>query len=82
MSLNLRLGLEESELGGDSRIIVTESDGRKLGLIVDTVYSVSRYSGDEVEKPESVNDEGQFITGIVHHEDGMILLLNLHGIMD
>lgn len=82
MNLNLRLGLEESELGEDSRIIVTELDGRKLGLIVDNVYSVTRYSEDEVEKPESVSNENHFVEGIVHHEDDMILLLNLHEIMD
>jgi len=82
MSLNLRLGLEESELGEDSRIIVTELDGRKLGLIVDNVYSVTRYSEDEVEKTESVSDGEQFIKGIVHQGNDMILLLNLHEIMD
>jgi len=54
----------------------------KLGLIVDTVNSVSRYSEDEVEKTESVSEGEQFIKGIVHQGNDMILLLNLHEIMD
>lgn len=82
MSLSLRLGLEESESGKDSRIIVAETNEKKLGLIVDTVYSVSRYSEDEVEKTESVNDGDQFIKGIVHQGNDIILLLDLYEIMD
>ena len=77
MSLSLRLGLEESELSKDSRIIVVEKDEQKLGLIVDCVYSVTQYSEDQVEEPECVSDEDQFINGIVHQENDMTLLLDL-----
>lgn len=77
MNLSLRLGLEESEISKDSRIIVVEKNNLKLGLTVDSVYSVTPYSKDHVEKPESVSGEEQFISGIVHQENDMILLLDL-----
>lgn len=82
VSLSLRLGLDENEIGRDSRIIVAETDRGKLGLIVDSVYSVTRYSDDEVETPEAMNGEDKFIKGILKQEDGMILLLNLEEIME
>lgn len=77
INLHLRLGLTEGELGKDARIIVTETDGHKTGFIVDSVYSVTPYSESEVDVPEAVAAEKQHLTGIVHHADGMILLLDL-----
>ncbi|AGL01710.1 chemotaxis protein CheW [Desulfoscipio gibsoniae] len=82
ISLSLRLGLEENKLGRDSRIIVTETIKGKLGLIVDSVYSVTRYSNDEVEKSETMNGEDRFIKGILKEENDMILLLNLKEVME
>lgn len=81
ISLNLRLGMEETDVSDESRIIVVEKDDVKLGLIVDSVYSVTRYTEDRVETPESLSSESQFIRGVVHEEDDIILLLDLEKIM-
>jgi len=80
INLHLRLGLEEGQLGKDARIIVTEANDHKIGFIVDNVYSVTTYNENEVDKPETFAAEEQHIMGIVHHEDGMILLLDLQKI--
>lgn len=82
ISLNLRLGLDEGEVGDESRIIVVEKNDIKLGLIVDSVFSVTRYSPGEVESPESLSVESRFIEGIVHQENNMILLLDLNKVME
>jgi len=80
INLHLRLGLNQVQLGKDARIIVTEVSGLKIGFTVESVYSVSTYDENEVDRPDTVATEGQYITGIVHHEDGMILLLDLEKI--
>ncbi len=77
INLHLRLGLEEGQLGKDARIIVTEANGHKIGFTVENVYSVTTYNENEVDRPETVTAEEQHIIGIVHHESGMILLLDL-----
>lgn len=82
ISLNLRLGLDEGEVNDESRIIVVEKNDVKLGLIVDSVHSVTQYATGEVETPESLSAENQFIKGIVHQENNMILLLDLDKIMN
>jgi len=82
ISLNLRLGLDEGEVNDESRIIVVEKNDVKLGLIVDSVHSVTQYAPGEVETPESLSAENQFIKGIVHQENNMILLLDLDKIMN
>jgi len=77
ISLGLRLGLGESEVTKDSRIIVVEQNGQKIGLTVDSVYSVSEYSPEQMEEPESLGGKEQFIKGVVHQDSDMVLLLDL-----
>jgi len=77
ISLGLRLGLGESEITKDSRIIVVEQNGQKIGLTVDSVYSVSEYSPEQMEEPESLGGKEQFIKGVVHQDSDMVLLLDL-----
>lgn len=78
ISLGLRLGIEDSEINKDTLIIVAEAEGKKLGLVVDNVYSVTRYDGDEV---ENLDVENEFVDGVVHRDRDTILLLNLGQIM-
>ncbi len=79
ISLGLRLGLLESKADKESRIIVTESGGRKLGLVVDNVYSVTRFKGDELEELDTDN---KFVDKVLNNADGTILLLNLPQIIN
>lgn len=81
VSLGLRLGLGEGEVTKDSRIIVVEQGDKKLGLTVDSVYSVSEYSYDQIEKPETLGDVEQFIKGVIHQDEDMILLLDIDRII-
>ena len=82
ISLSLRLGLEESELSNESRVVVIEKEEQKLGLIVDSVSSVSLYVDDEIEKPEAMKSSGDFIDGVIHQENNIILLLDMEKIIN
>ena len=77
ISLGLRLGLGESEITKDSRIIVVEQNGQKIGLTVDSVYSVSEYSPEQMEEPEALGGTEHFIKGVIYQDNDMILLLDL-----
>lgn len=83
INLNMRLGLsEKSEVGKDSRIIVIEKNGEKLGLVVDGVRAVTRYDPAKLEEPESaVRDSGNFLHGILHLDNDIAMLLDLDKIM-
>lgn len=80
MSLGLRLGLDEGELGKDSRIIVTELNGSNFGFIVDRVNFVMKFSEDKASKPD--RREKQFIRGIVQQGDEKILILDINRIIN
>ncbi len=77
ISMGLRLGLGESEETRDSRIIVVEQNNQKLGLTVDSVYSVSEFSQEQIEEPQALGDREQFIKGVIHQGNDMVLLLDL-----
>jgi len=62
-----------------NRILVTEIDGKVIGLIVDEVSEVLRLNPEKIEPPpEMVNSVGaECITGVGKLDDGIILLLDL-----
>ena len=62
-----------------NRILVTEMNGKIVGLIVDEVSEVLRLNPDNIEPPpEMVDSAGaEYITGIGRLEDGIIILLDL-----
>jgi len=77
INLNKRLNLPVSEYGEDTRIIVVENGGQKVGMIVDIVLEVGRFSEDEIEPPSVAGDSVDFLKGVVKKKDQLWLLLNL-----
>lgn len=81
ISLNRRLGLPETELNEDTRIIVVENKGNKVGMIVDSVLEVGRYTESEVEPPNMIGDNVDFLKGVVKKGDQLWLLINLNTVL-
>ncbi len=77
INLNKRLNLPVSEYNDDTRIIVVENDGQKVGMIVDIVLEVGRFSDDEIEPPSVAGDNVSYLKGVVKKGDQLWLLLNL-----
>ena len=81
ISLNRRLGLPETELNEDTRIIVVENKGNKVGMIVDSVLEVGRFTESEVEAPNTIGDNVDFLRGVVKKDDQLWLLINLDTVL-
>ena len=77
INLNKRLNLPVSQYGEDTRIIVVENGGQKVGMIVDIVLEVGRFSEDEIEPPSVAGDSVDYLKGVVKKKDQLWLLLNL-----
>lgn len=77
INLNKRLNLPVSEYNEDTRIIVVEHDGQKVGMIVDVVMEVGRFSNDEIEPPAVAGDNVEYLKGVVKKGEQLWLLLNL-----
>ncbi len=77
INLNKRLNLPVSECSEDTRIIVVEQDGQKVGMIVDIVLEVGRFTDDEIEPPSVAGDNVDYLKGVVKKGEQLWLLLNL-----
>ena len=77
INLNKRLNLPVTEYGENTRIIVVESDGQKVGMIVDIVLEVGQFNESEIEPPSVAGDSVDFLKGVVKKKDNLWLLLEL-----
>jgi purine-binding chemotaxis protein CheW len=77
INLNKRLNLQVSDYSEDTRIIVVEYGGQKVGMIVDVVLEVGRFNEEEVEPPSVAGDNVDYLRGVVKKKDQLWLLLNL-----
>ncbi len=78
IDLRRRFGLAAGEHAENTRIIVTNTSERTIGLIVDEVNEVLRLDGNQIEPlPEGVTDvDISYITGVVKLKDRILILLD------
>lgn len=79
VDLRKRFGMEPTERGDASRIIVVEVHGRTLGFVVDKVNEVLRISSKIVEPAPAMacSIQSDFIEGVGKLQDRLLILLNL-----
>src|SRR5262249_15772967 len=74
-----RFGEKEITANKKNRIMVTEVDGKMVGLIVDAASEVLKIAETEVELPPNVFDEGElnYVTGVGKLKGRLIILVDL-----
>jgi len=84
VDLRLRFGLSESEPTDDTRIVVINTSGKTIGLIVDAVSEVLRISNGQIAPPPpSVAGVGKdYLTGLVKLESRLLILLDIEKILN
>jgi len=84
IDMRKRLRLGESEKTKSTRILIAESHGSTVGLIVDSVHEVLRIQHEDVEPPpEMISAVGvEYINGVAKNDGRLIILLDLGKIMD
>lgn len=82
--LRQRLSLGKSELMLSSRIVVCLFGDITIGLLVDSINQVVTFADEEVEPPPGVLSglDREMVTGIGRYQGRMIILLNLHRVLD
>ncbi len=83
VDLRKRLDLEANEQTKESRVVVVDSAGRDVGVIVDAVTEVLRIPLSAVEPPSSMitNADSDYLRGIARLEDKLIILLDLSKVL-
>lgn len=84
MSIRLKFGLEADEITNATRIIILKFDAQSaIGILVDEVKEVVTLEDESIEKVSyAANDEkSMYLSGIGKHEDSLISLLNIAGVI-
>ncbi len=83
VDMRKRLGLANAGQTKDSRIMVVDSNGESVGIIVDAVTEVLRIPADSIEPPSNiiVSTASDYMLGIAKHDGDMIVLLHLDKVL-
>ena len=79
-----RFGLPQAEKTDASRVIVVDSDGKIVGLIVDSVTEVLQLSRSTVEAPPDIvgGVDSDYIEGVGKYDNRLVILLNLSKLLN
>lgn len=84
VNLRVRFGFERIPLDLQSRMVVTNLDGRTIGLIVDKAREFISIPADVIEPPNDAISglSGKYLEGIATPGDRIILILNLSEVIN
>lgn len=83
VDLRKRLRLERVDRTKASRVLITENDGRMVGILVDFVAEVRKLAEESVEPPpEMIASVGiEYITGVAKADERLIIFLDMKRIL-
>jgi purine-binding chemotaxis protein CheW len=83
VDMRKRFGLPKAEQNKDNRIMVLDSGGQNVGIIIDAVTEVLRIPSDSVEPPSDiiVSAASDYLLGITKHDKNMIILLDMDRVL-
>lgn len=83
VDLRVRLGLKAAEITPSSRILITVSKERALGLLVDEVEQILNLDPDAVEPPPAdvMTGHSEYIAGIYRNADQLAVLLEVDRVL-
>ncbi len=83
IDLRKRFHLKQEAITKSSRIVVVESNGAMVGMIVDAVAETMRISSSMIESPSVMiaSVESEYLRGIAKQDDRLVILLNINIIL-
>jgi purine-binding chemotaxis protein CheW len=83
VDLRKRFGEAKIDPHKKNRVIVVESDGKLVGLIVDAASEVLRIPNGDIEPPPAVlqSSESSYVTGVGKYQNRLIILVDLQRVL-
>jgi len=84
LNLRARFGFDRAPCDMRSRLLVVQSDGRSVGLVVDSAREFLSIPASAVQPPNQAlaGISGQYIEGIANLNDRLVLILNLGEVLN
>ncbi|MFT6388402.1 MAG: purine-binding chemotaxis protein CheW [Cellvibrionaceae bacterium] len=78
-----RFGLDLGEITDNTRVVIIETDGHVIGILVDSVAEVVYLRQSEIETAPNVgnDDSAKFIQGVCHKNDELLILIELNKLL-
>lgn len=79
IDLRKRFGLVAREIGFDSRVMIVEVNGNRVGMMVDSVMEVTRINSASIETAPAITKgvDSYYLNGVAKIGDRLIILLDL-----
>ena len=83
IDLRKRFGLPVEETTKASRIVVVESAGQMIGMVVDAVAETLRLPADAIEPPSPViaSVDAEYLRGVGKQDNRLVILLDLERVL-
>ena len=83
IDLRIKLGLQPARITGQSRVIIVNSNGENIGLLVDAIYDVIIAETNHIEKtpPNLDKVQGRFFKGVVKSEDRLVGIIQVDAVL-
>jgi purine-binding chemotaxis protein CheW len=83
VDLRKRFGEVQTKADKKNRVIVVDSEGKLVGLIVDSASEVMRIPNSEIEPPPRIlsDDDSGYVTGVGKLKDRLIILVDLQKVL-
>ena len=83
IDLRKRFSMAETQQTRETRIVITNLEGIKVGMVVDSVSEVLTVSTDIIDPtPAMVSSvEAEFVSGIARFDDHLVVLLDLEKVL-
>jgi purine-binding chemotaxis protein CheW len=83
ITLRKRFGLDRAAPDEQTRIVVVETKGTVLGVIVDSVSEVLRIPTDSIEPPPRLGKvDREYVSGVGKLDDRLLILLDVDRLME
>jgi len=84
LNLRARFGFDRAPHDVRTRLLVVQSEGRSIGLVVDSAREFLAIADSAVQPPNQAlaGISGQYIAGIANLNDRLILILDLHSVLN
>jgi purine-binding chemotaxis protein CheW len=77
LSIRKRFGLTEREASLSDQLIIADTAGKIVGLVVDAVIGVVERTAEEITEAEGIVPGAQYVEGIARLEGGMLFIHDL-----
>lgn len=78
-----RFGLEARETDDATRIVIIETEGHIVGILVDSVAEVVNLRGSEIETAPNVgnSESSRYIQGVYSRDGGILILVDVNKLL-